>query len=158
MNGCGDDPKYDNNSIKARHLPGAATGVGRREELQSSMEILNNSVITNQHDYFGASLTLKRMYNFTKIFERNYITASNTTLYDTTSVLNVLKLDLGVDIWLQCSWRNGEYAKLVEARICVDKFFKPLNCPPNISGFGGLPTTSSYAWTNPCPKVFVVSL
>ncbi|KAL5961299.1 LIM/homeobox protein Lhx3 [Taenia solium] len=136
MNGCGGFPKYDNNSIKARQLPFLRSISDEAtydifEELQREWAdeknfnhpwkfwrhewekhgicaIQNNSVITNQHDYFGASLRLKRMYNFTKIFERNHITASNTTLYDTISVLNILKRDLGADIWLQCSWRDSE--------------------------------------------------
>ncbi|KAL5104765.1 Ribonuclease Oy [Taenia crassiceps] len=170
MNGCGDSPKYDNGSIKDIFEELKREWVDEKSfnhpwrfwrhewEKHGICVIQNNSVITNQREYFGASLTLKRMYNFTKIFDRNYIVASNTTLYDTLSVLNILRRDLGADVRLQCSWKNGEYAKLVEVRICLNKSFKLLNCPPTTSGFGLLPTTPSLVWTTTCPKAFVVSL
>ncbi|EUB58386.1 LIM/homeobox protein Lhx3 [Echinococcus granulosus] len=117
MNKCGDGPKYDNNSIKDIFLELQREWVDEKgfqhpwkfwnhEWTKHGICVIqNNSVITDQHDYFAASLKLKKMYNFTAIFERNHITASNTTLYDTASVLHMLKRDLGADVWLHCSWK-----------------------------------------------------
>ncbi|EUB58385.1 hypothetical protein EGR_06792 [Echinococcus granulosus] len=56
------------------------------------------------------------------------------------------------------SLTSGDYAKLVEVRICVDKFFNLLNCPPDTSRLEILSANPHLAWTSPCPNVFVVSL
>ncbi|KAM7538859.1 hypothetical protein Aperf_G00000050537 [Anoplocephala perfoliata] len=169
MNNCSNGSKYDNNSIqdiyeelknewvdeknydhpwKFWHHEWAKHGVCATQ---------NNQVITNQHDYFAASLKLKKMYNFTEIFKRNHIVPSNTTLYVTASVLETMRRDLGANIRLQCSWHSGEDPRLVEARVCVDKQFKLIDCPQDAFRIERLSITHPLAWTNPCPKAFVFS-
>ncbi|KAM3174265.1 hypothetical protein ACTXT7_010884 [Hymenolepis weldensis] len=116
MNQCSNGPKFENSSIQDIYEQLKNEWVDERRYDNPSAHhewskhgvcvIQSNDVITNQHDYFTASLMLKGMYNFTQIFERNHIVPSNATLYDTASIMEAIKSDIGANsnlifLWLQ---------------------------------------------------------
>ncbi|VUZ40114.1 unnamed protein product, partial [Hymenolepis diminuta] len=115
MNQCSNGSKFENSSIQDIYEQLKNEWVDERSYDNPSAfwhhewskhgvcVIQNNDVITNQHDYFTASLMLKGMYNFTQIFERNHIVPSNTTLYNTASIMEAIKSDIGANVWLHCS-------------------------------------------------------
>lgn len=52
--------------------------------------------------------------------------------------------------------QSGEDAVLVEARVCVNKKFKLIDCPTETAEFRLFSSRQrSFAWTAPCPNSFV---
>nr|CUU99512.1 hypothetical transcript [Hymenolepis microstoma] len=169
MNQCSDGPKFNNSFIQdiyeqlkkewadEKHYDNPWKFWHHEWSKHGVCAIKNSEVIKNQHDYFAISLMLKRMYNFTEIFARNNIVPSNETYYDTASVLVKIRNDIGANVLLHCSWQSGEEARLVEARVCVDKSFKLIDCPKESFQIQLLSPIRPLAWTAPCQNDFVFS-
>ncbi|XP_033642302.1 ribonuclease Oy-like [Asterias rubens] len=87
-----------------------------------------------EHNYFGSTLKMHSHFNIDSILSAAEIVPSKTSNYTRDAIFNAIKAGAGGMPDLTCYQKNlhdgsGIQQYLAEVRLCIDKTFKPMDCP-----------------------------